>query len=162
MTVDGSFDLEVLAKCAGLSTEEFLSMNPHLRQGATPAGAVDVHVPVAKGEGFLVAAAAIPDSERIRVLTHRVKSGETLGQIARRYGTTVSTLQAVNHIKNVNTLRVGTTLDDPEVGDRRSASSRRSSRSRSRGRRGTACLARAVAPEAEARRRPTWSRRARR
>jgi membrane-bound lytic murein transglycosylase D len=114
VTVDDSYDLEVLAKCAGLSTEAFLSMNPHLRQGATPAGAVDVHVPVAKGEGFLVAAAAIPDSERIRVLTHRVKSGETLGQIARRYGTTVSTLQAVNHIKNVNTLRVGTTLTIPK------------------------------------------------
>jgi membrane-bound lytic murein transglycosylase D len=42
-----------------------------------------------------------------------VKSGETLGQIAKRYGTTVSALQAANHIKNVNSLRVGTTLVVP-------------------------------------------------
>jgi membrane-bound lytic murein transglycosylase D len=42
-----------------------------------------------------------------------VKSGETLGQIAKRYGTTVSALQAANHIKNVNSLRVGTMLVVP-------------------------------------------------
>ncbi len=114
VTVEGAYDLEVLAKCAGLTTEEFVSMNPHLRQGSTPNGSVAVHVPPSKGQGFLVAAAAIPDTERIRFLAHRVKSGETLGQIAKRYGTTVSALQATNHIKNVNTLRVGTTLTIPK------------------------------------------------
>jgi LysM repeat protein len=43
-----------------------------------------------------------------------VKSGETLGQIAKRYGTTVSSIQAANHIKNANSLRVGTTLVIPK------------------------------------------------
>ncbi len=114
VTVADAYDLEVLAKCAGLSTELFVSMNPHLRQGATPNGPVRVHVPKTQGEEFLVAATAVPDAERIRTLTHRVKSGETLGQIAKRYGTTVSSIQAANHIKNANSLRVGTTLVIPK------------------------------------------------
>jgi membrane-bound lytic murein transglycosylase D len=114
VTVDDAYDLEVLAKCAGLTTEEFVTLNPHLRQGATPNGSVQVHVPRTKGEGFLVAAAEVPDSERIRTLTHRVKSGETLGQIAKKYGTTVSAIQAANHIKNANSLHVGTTLVIPK------------------------------------------------
>lgn len=114
VTVADAYDLEVLAKCAGLTTEEFVTMNPHLRQGATPNGPVQVHVPPTQGEGFLVAATAVPDSERIRTLTHSVKSGETLGQIAKRYGTTVSSIQAANHIKNANSLRVGTTLVIPK------------------------------------------------
>jgi membrane-bound lytic murein transglycosylase D len=114
VTIDDAYDLEVLAKCAGLTTEEFVSMNPHLRQGATPKGSVKVHVPKSKGEGLLAAAAAVPAHERIRTLTHRVKSGETLGLIAKRYGTTVSALQAANNIKNVNSVSVGATLTIPK------------------------------------------------
>jgi membrane-bound lytic murein transglycosylase D len=113
VTVDDAYDLEVLAKCAGITTEQFVSMNPHLRQGATPKGSVQVHVPPDTGEAFLVAAAAVPDAERIQFVTHRVKSGETLGLIAKRYGTTVSALQAANHIKNANTVRVGASLVIP-------------------------------------------------
>src|SRR4030095_6519281 len=45
VTVADAYDLEVLAKCAGLTTEEFVMLNPHLRQGATPNGPVEVHVP---------------------------------------------------------------------------------------------------------------------
>jgi membrane-bound lytic murein transglycosylase D len=133
VTIDDAYDLEVLAKCAGLTTEEFVSMNPHLRQGATPRGSVQVHVPPSKGEGFLVAAAAIPDAERIRTLTHQVKRGETLGLIAKQYGTTVSALQTANQIKNVNVLRVGTTLQIPTsaVGAVRLAAAETSVKSRS-------------------------------
>ncbi|NOZ72069.1 MAG: LysM peptidoglycan-binding domain-containing protein [Chloroflexi bacterium] len=38
---------------------------------------------------------------------HKVKKGETLGQIAQRYGTTVKVLQVQNHIKNANKIRPG-------------------------------------------------------
>lgn len=42
--------------------------------------------------------------------THKVVSGDTLGKIAARYKTTVSSLQSINNIKNVNSIRVGQTI----------------------------------------------------
>ena len=43
--------------------------------------------------------------------TYKVKSGDTLGAIAVRYGVTVKQLMSWNHIKNANTLRIGQTLE---------------------------------------------------
>lgn len=46
--------------------------------------------------------------------THIVKSGETLGLIAARYGTTVVKLAAVNSLVNPDLIRVGQVLTIPE------------------------------------------------
>ena len=43
-------------------------------------------------------------------LTYVVKRGDTLTQIARRYGTTVNRLAQINNIKNVNKIYVGQVL----------------------------------------------------
>lgn len=50
------------------------------------------------------------------VVEHRVASGETLTQIAKQYGTTVSAIQAANTtlIKNVNAIRAGWVLKIPK------------------------------------------------
>jgi len=42
--------------------------------------------------------------------THKVASGETLGVIAKKYGTTVAALTKLNNIKNANLIRVGQVL----------------------------------------------------
>lgn len=42
-----------------------------------------------------------------RLVYHRVKSGETLGKIARMYGTTVSALCRLNGLKSTSVLRIG-------------------------------------------------------
>lgn len=47
--------------------------------------------------------------------THVVKSGENLTVIAKRYGTTVEVLVALNNIKNKNVIRVGQVLTLPTV-----------------------------------------------
>ena len=47
--------------------------------------------------------------------THVVKSGENLTVIAKRYGTTVEVLVALNGIKNKNLIRVGQVLRLPTV-----------------------------------------------
>ncbi|MDZ7835156.1 MAG: LysM peptidoglycan-binding domain-containing protein [Alkalibacterium sp.] len=49
-------------------------------------------------------------------LVYVVKSGDTLGKIAQRYGTTVSTLASLNQIANVNRLTVGQVLAINEAG----------------------------------------------
>lgn len=47
--------------------------------------------------------------------THVVKSGENLTIIAKKYGTTVEVLVALNNIKNKNLIRVGQVLNLPTV-----------------------------------------------
>ncbi len=44
------------------------------------------------------------------VIYHRIKSGDTLGAIAKRYGTSVSKICRLNGIKSNKTLRVGSSL----------------------------------------------------
>lgn len=48
--------------------------------------------------------------------THTVKKGDTLGAIARRYGTTVKVLQSLNSIKNANAISVGQKIKLPTSG----------------------------------------------
>lgn len=41
---------------------------------------------------------------------HKVVSGDTLGKIAKKYGTTVAKLSEINKIKDVNSIKVGQTI----------------------------------------------------
>jgi len=51
------------------------------------------------------------------IKTHVVKKGETLSSIAKRYGTSVSTLKSLNNIKG-NTVKTGATIRVPGTGTR--------------------------------------------
>ena len=48
--------------------------------------------------------------------THTVRSGETLGSIAIKYGTTASALAKLNKLTNPNSIRVGQKLEVPATG----------------------------------------------
>lgn len=79
-----------------------------------PAGDSDPRATVA----MLPAAnpAPAPAATNVIVLwTYGVKRGDTLSAIAKRYGTTVATLAAINHIRNVNRIYVGQALQIPKV-----------------------------------------------
>jgi len=114
--VDGSVELEVLAKCAGTTVDEIKALNPALRRYATPPEGYDVRLPVGKQETFVAALAKVPKSERITVVSHKVRRGETLGKIAARYGTSVSSLQRANGLRNANRIYVGMSLTVPRNG----------------------------------------------
>lgn len=46
-------------------------------------------------------------------ITYKIKKGDTLSEIAKKYGTTVSTLASINNIKDVNKIYAGNTLKIP-------------------------------------------------
>lgn len=51
--------------------------------------------------------------------SHNIVRGDTLSQIAEKYGTTVATLKKLNNIKDVNKIRAGSTLKLPDSAKKR-------------------------------------------
>lgn len=96
--VEGLMELEDLANAAGISTNELKEYNPELLRWATPPGGkYPLKIPVQKKQEFLANYEDIPKENRSQNITmHTVKSGESLGIIARRYGTTVAGLYGSN------------------------------------------------------------------
>ncbi len=97
--VDGLMELASLAKAAGITTEELKEYNPELLRWATPPGGkYPLKLPVsADKKEFLAKYEQIPKEQRSQNITmHTVRRGESLGIIARKYGTTVAGLYGSN------------------------------------------------------------------
>ncbi|MDZ7756668.1 LysM peptidoglycan-binding domain-containing protein [Rhodohalobacter sp.] len=96
--VDGLMPLEELAKAAGVTLQEIKDYNPELLRWATPPGGkYPLKIPTGIKEQFLAAYQEIPQNTRAsEVAMHTVSRGETLGYIARRYGTSVRALYETN------------------------------------------------------------------
>lgn len=92
--VDGLMPLEVLAEALNISLADLKDYNPELLRWATPPGdSYPLKIPAGKKDEFLLAYREIPKEKRSQeVAMHTVNSGETLGYIARRYGTSVRAL----------------------------------------------------------------------
>lgn len=96
--VDGLMPLDELAKAIDISTDELKEFNPELLRWATPPGSkYPLKIPKGKKEKFLIAYKDIPKETANQSITmHTVRSGESIGLIARKYGTTVSGIYASN------------------------------------------------------------------
>lgn len=115
VTVSANVGIDVLAKCAGVTVDEFRTFNPHLRRWALPPSPArqTVHVPTGQSKRFLAALDKIPNTKRLTHKRHKVQKGETLGTIARKYGVSSRSIQTVNKIRNANRISVGVNLVIP-------------------------------------------------
>ena len=116
-----SADLAVLARVAGIKSKVLRNYNPELRQSATPSeGSYTLKLPKGKKAQFLVAWNAIPENERFspQFVTHRVRYGESLWTISKKYSVSIHDLAAVNKIRNRNKVSVGQKLKVPLKGGR--------------------------------------------
>jgi len=112
--VEGSVELEVLSKAAGLSLDEFKYLNPGLRRWATPPEGYEVRVPASRK--FLAQLQKVPHSKRLAYSRHKVERGETLSAIASRYGVTTQDISRASGLANVNRIYVGMELVIPRAG----------------------------------------------
>ena len=122
-----------LVNSTGLSREELLAWNPALSATTkiVPAG-YRVKLPSDPTSEPLVAVAqasqagqptsqplaksvSAPTRAPVQVVHHRVKRGETLLQIAKRYGASVQNILSANGLRQAHMVRVGTTLVIPKV-----------------------------------------------
>ncbi len=111
-TIDtgSQIDLATVASLSDLTMDEVYTLNPGFNRWATdPKGPHRILIPVDKAANFKQKLAALPTSERISWKQHKIVKGESLGQIARRYQTSVSALKETNRLKG-NNIRAGRSL----------------------------------------------------
>jgi membrane-bound lytic murein transglycosylase D len=113
--VDRSVSLEKLEATLGLAKDTLKDLNPELRFGATPGKEYDLRIPAEEIATASAKIAQLPEWKRPRpaYVVHRVRRGETLGHIARRYRTSIRAILSLNHLRNANRLRIGQRLRIP-------------------------------------------------
>ena len=118
VTVASRTDLELVAKICDVPYETIKGLNPELRRWTTPPDYPDYQLKIPKGKKSVFEAgyAAIPAdkrfTEKIEYTRYRAKKRDTLASIAKRFGTTTSTLEELNHLGKHRRLQ-GRTLTIP-------------------------------------------------
>jgi LysM repeat protein len=119
--VKGKATLSSLVASSGLSHTEFLAWNPALSPTARtiPAG-YRVKLPIDRAAPTppIVTVAQVQSPARpakAQVVHHRVRRGETIYEIARRYGASVENILQINGLRKAHLLKVGSTLRIPKI-----------------------------------------------
>jgi peptidoglycan lytic transglycosylase D len=103
-------DVQRAADLAELPLDEFLALNPqHNRPVISGADDYAILLPIDKAEVF-AAKLNLIDQPLVSWQAHRMKPGETLPQIAMRYGMSIETLRSVNGIGPRQTVPTGYAL----------------------------------------------------
>jgi membrane-bound lytic murein transglycosylase D len=107
--------LSDIAKALSVDAKTLEGMNPALRHKVTPDYTYTLRVPKDTSEILLASLDEIPRcTVTVQTYTrHRVRKGETLSQIARKYRTSVRTIARLNGIRNVSRIRIGQRLKVP-------------------------------------------------
>ena len=96
----GQIDLALAAELADMSLEELYQLNPAFNRWATsPHGPHRLLLPIDKATLFSERIQQLPADQRVTWVRHRIRIGETLSHIARRYHTTVAVLKEVNGLR---------------------------------------------------------------
>jgi membrane-bound lytic murein transglycosylase D len=109
----GQIDMALAAELAGIDTDRLYALNAGVNRWATdPDGPHRLLVPAAHAKTFTTALTTLGERERVQWTRHKVKQGETIGQIADKFQTTVAVLREVNTLRG-NTIRAGDYLMIP-------------------------------------------------
>ena len=115
VAVHGSMlSLTTLAQLAGTEPDVLRSLNPELRRGRIPPSRDRYHlrIPVGTYPRFVWNYADLPDHQKQPATTYAVRSGDTLSEIAQRFGTSTDVLQRLNDL-NGTLIRQGQRLVVP-------------------------------------------------
>lgn len=106
----GQIDLSQVAELADTPLEEIYRLNPGYNRWAThPNGPHQILVPVAKKRLFEEQLAELPKDARLKWQRYKVRSGDSLITIARKFRTTPDVLKQSNGIRS-NIIRAGQQL----------------------------------------------------
>lgn len=109
--IENATYLSSIAKHAGISIEEIKRYNPELKRGVTPPRAHGYRVKIPAGKKEIFLASYDPEEEEALVIgrsfKHRVRRGETLSSISRRYGVSIELLLETNRLQRRSIIRTG-------------------------------------------------------
>ena len=110
ISTEHQMDLGQAAELAGIDLEELLLLNPGFnRRASAPNGPHRLLVPTESASTFKRALADLPDEQRIGWQHYRVRSGDSLAAVAKRFGASQDALKSINQL-NSHRLRQGQTL----------------------------------------------------
>ena len=115
VSVHGSMlSLRTVAEMAGTERSVIRSLNPELRRGRVPPSKDRYHlrIPLGSYPRFVWNYADLPERQKQPATTYTVRSGDTLSEIAVRFGTSSSMLQRLNGM-NDTIIQVGEQLVVP-------------------------------------------------
>ncbi len=118
VTVNKATDLRVISEAIDLPLEELRGLNTHILRWTTPPDDPEFELILPKGyaERFNQQITSLPASKRVLIREHVVRRGDTIGAIARKYGTSIDQLALANDLGNRRVLRVGQSLIVPMSG----------------------------------------------
>ncbi len=118
ITISKQAHLKDIAKKIEVSYQILKELNPELRYKILPETSHSIRVPPGKSQVLLEKIDTIPVSSKpIRPFVyHRVRPGESLSVIARRYRTSVSSIVRANNIRRSNFIVAGKRLKIPSKG----------------------------------------------
>jgi membrane-bound lytic murein transglycosylase D len=99
VAVHGSMlSLRALAQLSGTKASVLRSLNPELRRGRVPPSRDRYHlrIPLGTYPRFVWNYADLPEHQKQPATTYAVRSGDTLSEIAQRFGTSTGVLQRLN------------------------------------------------------------------
>ncbi|MDN4504167.1 LysM peptidoglycan-binding domain-containing protein [Alteromonadaceae bacterium BrNp21-10] len=93
-------DLALAAELADMTVEELHALNAGYNRWATdPDGPHQLLLPIDKVDNFIIALAEVDQKKRLNWVRHKVRSGDSLIKMAKKYHTTVEVIRDVNDIK---------------------------------------------------------------
>jgi membrane-bound lytic murein transglycosylase D len=116
--VDKQVSLQNIAKTIGIKESDLKDLNPELRYKILPGDSYNLRVPPGNGELLLSQIDRIPVSHppQRAYVYHRVRHGETLSVIARKYRTSVRSIMRANNMRRSNYIVAGKRLKIPRRG----------------------------------------------
>lgn len=107
--VKGPIDLNQVARLTQLSLSEVKKLNPGFKRSSTAPGELSLVLPLDKMELFAKNRMQLRTIALADAVQYQVKSGDSLGLIASKHGTTVAKLKQLNQLKS-DQLKVGQRL----------------------------------------------------
>ena len=101
VTIGSQIDLALAAEMANLTVKELHALNPGFNRWATdPNGPHSLLLPIDKVDEFSAELAKTDSSQRLNWVRHKVKSGDSLIKLAKKYHTTTDIISKVNELKS--------------------------------------------------------------
>ena len=111
--LDSQIDLALAAEMASLPLDDLYKLNSGYNRWATsPNGPYNLLLPVTHADEFKTKLSELPADKRIRWIRHKVRKGETLGTIAQKFHSSISTIKRVNRLRG-KMIRTGRDLTIP-------------------------------------------------